>query len=138
MIIPADPSQGILLSPIETTFTKSTNRSITCNVTYPASFRYYMQLMFVKQNTLVLSNGEDYYLTPLLLLLSWSFNDGPLPSNAIVYDVSPMSSLLVLYAIDSTNDGAFTCMANDSATRIVNEDTAYISISGIITWILLN
>ena len=48
-----------------------------------------------------------------------------------------MSSLLVLYAIDSSNDGAFTCMANDTATGIVNEDTAYISVSGIITYIIL-
>lgn len=66
----------------------------------------------------------------LLFLLSWSFNDGPLPSNVIVFDVSPMSSLLVLYATDSTNDGAFTCMATDAATGIVNEDTAYITVSG--------
>ena len=66
----------------------------------------------------------------LLFLLSWSFNDGPLPSNVIVFDVSPMSSLLVLYATDSTNDGAFTCMATDAETGIVNEDTAYITISG--------
>ena len=68
-----------------------------------------------------------------LFLISWSFNNGPLPSNAIVFDVSPTSSLLLLYAIDSTNDGAFTCMTNDTATGVVNEDTAYISVSGIIT-----
>ena len=81
---------------------------------------------------------EDWFLIPLILACSWSFNNGPLPSNAIVFDVSPMSSLLVLYAVDSTNDGAFTCMANDSTTGIVNEDTAYISVSGIIIRILLN
>ena len=81
----------------------------------------------------MLSNGA---LVLLFISFSWTFNNGPLPSNAIVFDISPMSSLLVLNAIDSTNDGAFTCTASETATGIVSEDTAVISVSGIYTRII--
>lgn len=69
-------------------------------------------------------------ITLPLFLPSWSFNDGPLPSNVVVDNISPMESLLMIYVVDSTNDGAYTCMANNSATGTAIEDTAYISVSG--------
>lgn len=63
--------------------------------------------------------------------LRWTFNDGPLPPNAVVYDLSSTASLLMLYTIDDTNAGAFTCVANNSATGMIIVDTAYITVSGI-------
>ena len=75
--------------------------------------------MIIKENPILFST------------ISWKFNDGPLPSNAVVYSVSPTSSILVLHAVDDNNLGSYTCSANDSTTGIISEDTAYITVSGI-------
>ena len=61
---------------------------------------------------------------------TWTFDDGPLPSNVAVMQDSPLTSVLVLSDVNLENAGAYTCKANNTARGVVNGDTSYLTVTG--------
>ena len=60
---------------------------------------------------------------------SWTFDGGPLPMNAAVMQDSLLTSVLVLSDVSLENAGAYTCTANNTVRRVVNDDTSYLTVS---------
>ena len=60
---------------------------------------------------------------------SWTFDGGPLPMNAAVMQDSLVTSVLVLSDVSLENTGAYTCTANNTGRRVVNDDTSYLTVA---------
>ncbi len=62
-------------------------------------------------------------------LFRWTFNDGPLPLNALLMD-SLTVSILSIRETNNLNGGAYTCTVNDTDRGVINRDTSYVDIVG--------
>ena len=49
--------------------------------------------------------------------------------NAAVMQDSLLTSVLVLSDVNLENAGAYTCTANNTARRVVNDDTSYLTVA---------
>ena len=63
----------------------------------------------------------------------WSFEDGPIPGNAIVSGTDT-ESVLTLTAALGNNTGEYTCRVNNTDIGVVNEDTAYLEVTRKWKW----
>ena len=59
---------------------------------------------------------------------TWTFEDGPIPSNAVQDMTATESTLTITSAVDS-NTGEYTCTVNNTMIGVVNEDTAYLDVT---------
>ena len=78
------------------------------------------------------SPGESLYLSCSVAEpadFSWTFDDGPLPSNGAVTRTTLVTSVLALKDIMPENAGAYTCRAKNDDRGVMNEDTSYLTIT---------
>ena len=59
---------------------------------------------------------------------TWTFEDGPVPSNAVL-DMTTTESILTITSAVDGNTGEYTCKVNNTAIGVVNEDTAYLDVT---------
>ena len=59
---------------------------------------------------------------------TWTFEDGPIPSNA-VQDMTATESILTITSAVDSNTGEYTCTVNNTMIGVVNEDTAYLDVT---------